>query len=97
MRIGIVGGLERSEPAYREVAERHGHEVTFHSGHVGGRGCASLVGMVSTVDLVIVITDVNSHGAVSLARRAARRHARPVELHRRFSPQRLAERVTPAR
>ncbi|MBX3193197.1 MAG: DUF2325 domain-containing protein [Labilithrix sp.] len=93
MRIGIVGGIERNEREYRDIAERHGHEVAFHSGHVGGRGSTSLVDMVAAVDLVIVLTDVNSHGAVTLARRTARRRGRRVELHRRYSPSRLASLV----
>lgn len=90
MRIGIVGGVERNETSYRQVAERAGHEVDFHSGHVGGRGSAGLVELVGRVDLLIVLTDVNSHGAVTLARRTARRRGVRVALHRRFSPARLA-------
>jgi hypothetical protein len=93
MRIGIVGGIERNEPDYRAIAERSGHRVSFHSGHVGGRGSACLVDLVATADLVIVLTDVNSHGAVILARRSARKRGTRLELHRRYSPARFAELV----
>lgn len=93
MHIGIVGGVERNERDYHDVAARFGHELTFHSGHVGGRGSHTLVDLVVAVDLLIVVTDVNSHGAVLLARKTARRCGRALELYRRFSPSRLAARV----
>jgi len=89
MRVGLVGGVERSETAYRELAERAGHSLVFHSGHIGGRGSTLLAGVARSVDLLIVVTDVNSHGAVQLARREARKHGVPVLLHRRVSPARL--------
>jgi hypothetical protein len=90
VRIGLVGGVERNESDYREIAERAGHSLEFHSGHIGGRGSATLAGMVRSVDFLIVTTDVNSHGAVQLARREARKAGVPVALYRRVSPARLA-------
>jgi hypothetical protein len=90
MQIGIVGGVERSEAEYRAVAQRAGHGLSFHSGHVGGRGSDALAALARSVDLLIVVTDVNSHGAVQLARREARARGLPVLLHRRYSPARLA-------
>jgi hypothetical protein len=90
MRIGIVGGLQRCERAYRRRAEHLGHQLRFHAGRVGGRGSAKLDALVRGVDLVIVLTDVNSHGAVQLARGAARVRGVPVALYRRCSPHRFA-------
>lgn len=90
MKIGIVGGVERTEGAYREIAEGAGHELFFHGGHVAGRGSSALVELARRVDLLIVVTDVNSHGAVHLARRSARKAGVPVALHRRLSPARFA-------
>ena len=90
MRIGIVGGVERTESLYREIAERSGHSVAFHSGHIGGRGSSTLDQLARGVDFLIVVTDVNSHGAVHVARRAARTHGVPIVLYRRCSPARLA-------
>lgn len=90
MRIGIVGGVERNETAFRAIAERLGHELVFHSGYTGGRGADTLWKLGLHVDLIIVQTDVNSHGAVHLARRAARRSGIPIVLYRRLSPNRFA-------
>lgn len=89
MRIAIVGGVERNEIAFREIAEHHGHELAFHTGHIGGRGAETLW-RLGNVDLLIVQTEINSHGAVHLARRAARRNGIPIVLYRRLSPNRFA-------
>ena len=91
LRFGIVGGVERNESAYRDIAERAGHSLSFHGGHVGGRGANNLAELVHRSDLVIVVTDVNSHGAVQLARKLARKEGIPVVLVRRCSPSRFAE------
>ena len=73
MRIGIVGGIERSEALYKRMAEEAGHTLEVHSGHTGGRGIASLESLIARVDVAVVLTDVNSHNAVQSARRFARR------------------------
>jgi ribosome-interacting GTPase 1 len=96
MRIAIVGGVERNEGAYREIAEAAGHVLSFHSGHVGGRGSATLSQMVRGADLLLVVTDVNSPGAVQLARRLGRKEGVPVVLQRRCSPSRFAALVSAA-
>ena len=90
MHIGIVGGVERNESVYREVARRHGHSVVFHGGHMGGRGTETLAAMVHTVDLLVVITEINSHTAVGVARREARARGVPLLLVRRFGTAKLA-------
>jgi hypothetical protein len=90
MKIGIVGGVERNESAYRRIAEEAGHEVVFHGGHVAGRGADKLVELVRGVGVVVVLTDVNSHGAVGVARKAANRFGTPVALVRRLGPSRFA-------
>ena len=91
MRIALVGGVERTENAYRDIAEAAGHDLVFHGGHVAGRGAANLIDLARRVDFMIILTDVNSHGAVQLARRSARKHGVPCALHRRLSPSRLAQ------
>jgi hypothetical protein len=90
MRIGVVGGVERCEPVFREIAERAGHTLAYHGGHMGGSGANALAELVARSHLVIVTTDVNSHGAVQLTRRLARKAGVPIVLHRRCSPARFA-------
>ena len=91
MRIGIVGGVERNEVQYQELAEREGHTVEFHGGHMNARGMASLESLIERSDMVVVITDVNSHGAVQTARKLLRQRERPLVLLRRCGTSRFRE------
>jgi hypothetical protein len=89
MRIGIVGGVERNEAQYARIAALSGHTLLFHGGHMGGRGTAALESLVDAADLVIIVTDVNSHGAVQAARKRLRQHGRTPLLLRSCSPSRF--------
>jgi len=91
LHIGLIGGVERTEGSYHAVAQAAGHTLDFHSGHVQGRGTSALERLVRTADLLVIATDVNSHTAVQLARRLARREGTPVLLLRRCSPNKLGE------
>jgi hypothetical protein len=71
MRIGWIGGRERNELQLEKVAERRGHTLEFHSGHVAGRGADGIRTLVERSDFLVIITDVNSHGAVLLAKKTA--------------------------
>jgi hypothetical protein len=69
MHIALVGGLDRSEAQYRQLAERAGHSIEWHTGDLAGRGSGALESIIERSDLVIVVTAVNSHGAVWRARK----------------------------
>ncbi|MDF3066160.1 MAG: hypothetical protein K0R38_1761 [Polyangiaceae bacterium] len=83
MHIGIVGGVERGEQRYAAVAASLGHTFEFHGGNTAGRGSDTLEALVERSDIVICVTDVNSHSAVIGARRYARAHGRRCVLTRR--------------
>jgi len=72
MHIGLIGGLDRSEAQYRQLAEHTGHSIEWHTGGLAGRGASTLDALIERADLVIVVTAVNSHGAVWRARRLAK-------------------------
>ena len=84
MRIGIVGGAECVENEYRRVVKDTPHQLEFHSGHMTSGGARSLETLIHRCDLVVIITDVNSHAAVSKARRLARAAGRAPIFARRF-------------
>jgi hypothetical protein len=87
MRIGIVGGLDRNAPALQALATARGHVLEVHKGVVAGPTSANgLRALVQRADLIIVLTDVNSHNAVKMARVEARRWHRPLRLLRRLGP-----------
>jgi len=91
MRIGIIGGLDRNARELQQLARAGGHELDTHTGVVAGKAsAASLRALVTRADLVLVLTEINSHNAVKLARRVARVHHTPLRILRRLSPGHLA-------
>ncbi len=90
MRIGIIGGLGRSEPHFGRLAADAGHEALFHDGEIKGRGARALEHVIDRCELVVIVTDVNSHAAVQLARRRLREQGRSPLLLRRFGLARFA-------
>ncbi|MGZ3437881.1 MAG: DUF2325 domain-containing protein [Polyangia bacterium] len=91
MRIGLIGGIERSEALYRRLADGAGHGLEVHSGHIGGRGITTLESLIARVDVVVVLTEINSHGAVQSARRFARRFGVRELIVRRLGVARFTE------
>lgn len=89
MRIGVVGGAERIEARLKSVALAGGHELEFHPGHMNGTGARRLEAMADRCDLLVVVTEVNSHAAVLQARELGRRRQRPVHLVRRLGTAQL--------
>ncbi len=83
MRIAWIGGLDRNEMQLKRMAAAAGHHLDFHKGDTGGRGAAALRSTVERADLVIILTDVNSHGGVQLARRLCQRLGRGALVVRR--------------
>ena len=76
MKIGLVGGLSRHESEFARRAQERGHGLEFHAGDVGGTGAVELERIVDRCDLVVIVTAVNSHGAVGIAKKAVRRRGR---------------------
>ena len=91
MHIGIVGGLDRAEPLLARIAADAGHSVEFHTGRTNTRGMAQLDALVERAELVVVCTDINSHGGVQYARRLAARRGRPLVIVRRLGAKSFAE------
>jgi uncharacterized protein DUF2325 len=85
MRVAVIGGLERHEAQIERRAGELGHTVEFHRGRVGGRRTEELEAIVSRSEIVIIVTQVNSH-AMYLAKKAADRHARRALIARTCSP-----------
>ena len=85
MRIGWIGGLDRSRALLERVAEEEGHVLEAHTGDVSGRGSHELEGLVERSDIVVVLTELNSHGAMYRAKDLAREKGRPFLALRRGS------------
>jgi len=91
MRIGMVGGLDRNEGAYAALAQRAGYRFEHHNGHLAGRGSATLDALVERCDVVVVVTDVNSHGASWKTRRLARQRGSLCYVMSRCGPTKFVE------
>lgn len=89
MRIGWIGGRERNETQLERIASRSGHFLEFHSGHVGGRGADGIRTLVERSDFIVIVTDVNSHGAVLLAKKIAQQVGRSSIVLRRCGTSRF--------
>lgn len=91
MRLTWVGGVEKSERMLENIAAEAGWEMEFHGGHVGGRGEGKLRAAIARADLVLIVTGVNSHGAVGIAKREAQRLGRETLIVQHFGPARLKQ------
>lgn len=91
MRITLVGGVERNEQALVKVAESFGHTLDFHGGHMKGRGVDDMHRQIERADVVIVATNVNSHGAVHMARKLAKKRAVPFIMATSCNPSRFRD------
>jgi hypothetical protein len=91
MRIGLIGGLDRSVGALQALAQTQGHEVRFHTGVMAGPASSSaLRALVARSELVILVTEINSHNAVRAARREARLRQRPLKIVRKMGATQFA-------
>ena len=71
-RVAVIGGLERLEKGYSQVVEKMGGKCIFHPGHTAS-GMARLRKAVSGSDLVVYLTPINSHGAMSVVKKQCKR------------------------
>jgi hypothetical protein len=84
MRVGIIGGVERNFDRYEEVAKAVGCDVEFHAGHMRGRGTETLETLIERCDLIVIVTEINSHTAVRMAQKLSRKRGRRVLIARKF-------------
>lgn len=89
MHIGVIGGLDRNAPHYDEAARAEGHSVEWHRGILAGRGGDSLSAIVERSELIVIITEVNSHAGVLRARKEARQYGKQCVLLRKLGAARF--------
>lgn len=94
MRIGWVGGLTRSEVHFTKIAADAGHELEFHTGEVTGHGAEALRRLVERSAVVIILTTINSHKGVQLAKRMAEKRNRPAMVMQRCGKGRFLDLLT---
>lgn len=88
--VAVIGGPDRMTRGFAELAALHGHRLEHHDGSLAGRGRRTLRDLVARAHLVVIVTGVNSHAAVLVAREEVRRQGVPSLLCRRFGLANLA-------
>ncbi len=76
MCIAVIGGVRRLEPHYLRDAERPGIELRLFNDPG-----AEVADKLCRTDAVIIFTNMVSHNARRLAKKAARIHGIPVFMH----------------
>lgn len=61
-RIFIIGGVERMEALYRDLVEKNGGFLDYHSGSMQG-GTKKIEKCLQRADVIICPINCNSHGA----------------------------------
>jgi len=84
LTVGVIGGPDRMTRGFAELAAAHGHRLAHHDGSLAGRGRRALRDLVARSHLVVIVTGVNSHAAVQVAREEVRRQGVPSLICRRF-------------
>jgi hypothetical protein len=83
LRIVLIGGHTRNARHLIERGRIAGWKIERHSGEVGGRGTQELRSQIARADIVIITTQVNSHGGMFRAKEYARRLGRFTTIIRR--------------
>jgi hypothetical protein len=96
LRVAVIGGLTRATDQWRRAGEAIGVEVEHHDGQSAGRRSGDIASIVRRADIVLIITDLNSHNGVAVARKSALAHARPHLLVKRLRPDGLASAIADA-
>ncbi|MCS6901825.1 MAG: DUF2325 domain-containing protein [Myxococcales bacterium] len=91
MRIGIVGGLCRAESKLSREARRAGHHIEFHDGQLRGPSADALESLIRRADVVVVVTDVNSHAAMHKTKELLRKRGREAVFLRKASKSKLRQ------
>jgi hypothetical protein len=83
-RVLIVGGIERMERKYRQMIEKEGGTLDYHSGNMQD-GVKKLENCLQRADIVLCPVNCNSHGACSMVKRLGKKHNKPVHMMPNFS------------
>ena len=95
IRVAVVGGLSRAGQLWSRAGDAIGVDLEHHDGRTAGRRSRDIVAAVRRADVVVIITDPNSHAGVAVARRAALNAARPHLLVKHLRPDDLGALLAP--
>ncbi len=94
LRIALVGGLDRLEDKYQEAFETNGAQFRFHTGVSGGVNAIRLKTLANWADVVVFVTTVNSHNALSIVKGICRKSGKRFIAMRHSSVKQISANVT---
>jgi hypothetical protein len=80
LRVAFVGGVECVDRQLIALGDELGIDVEVHHGHMKGQSKQRLVSLIARTNILVLVTGVNSHGAVSIAKREAARSGAEVRI-----------------
>jgi hypothetical protein len=90
LKVAILGGTEKTLPAYRCMVEELGGDCLYHDGCTS-HGMDRLKRIVCQADIVVCITSMNSHGAVHVAKSVCKRTGKKLLLTKETGTRSLKE------
>jgi hypothetical protein len=91
MRIAVIGGIDRSANELVRMAKNAGFRMETHTGRTKGRGAEEIRAVVKRSDMVVIVTNVNSHGGMGVAKDAAQKLNRDWVIMRTCGPSKFQE------
>ena len=73
LRVAFVGGVACVDRQLVALGEELGIDVEVHQGHMEAQSRHRLVSLIGRANVLVLVTGVNSHSAVSVAKREAER------------------------
>lgn len=73
LRVAFVGGVACVDRQLLALGEELGIDIEVHQGHMKAQSRHRLASLIARANVLVLVTGVNSHGAVSVAKREAER------------------------
>jgi hypothetical protein len=89
MKIAIIGGRNKNTIQLERIAHAAGCELEVHEGHVHGSRIDEIRNLVARSELAVIVTSINSHGAMHVAKEAAKQFGVPTLLMRQLGAARF--------
>jgi UDP-N-acetyl-D-mannosaminuronic acid transferase (WecB/TagA/CpsF family) len=80
LRVAFVGGVECVDRQLLALGDELGIDIEVHHGHMKAQSKQRLVALIARANVLVLVTGVNSHGAVSVAKREAERFGTEVRI-----------------
>jgi hypothetical protein len=80
LRVAFVGGVACVDRQLMALGDELGIDVEVHQGHMKAQSRQRLAALIARANVVVLVTGVNSHGAVCVAKREAERSGTEVRI-----------------